>query len=190
MCELLELSLKDYKTCNALISSIGWDEFYRSICCYHMQQAIEKALKAVIDIKGVSMVYTHDIRILVDIVSDLGVQVPQNIVRLSDELTKWESSSRYSNSFKGLKQDLEDVMNSYIHLFNVVESISKTSTDNYENLIYKRLTEEDISESDVIVYINRIYSYIPPARHNFYGKTKLERVYNFLDKYFKEYYRE
>lgn len=50
MCLLLEKARKDYDTviCMQKVN----DELYLDICCYHIQQAIEKVIKCSIELNG------------------------------------------------------------------------------------------------------------------------------------------
>jgi HEPN domain-containing protein len=47
-----------------------------SILGFHAQQAIEKWLKAVLADKGIDFEYTHDLRRLIELVEELGINFP------------------------------------------------------------------------------------------------------------------
>jgi HEPN domain-containing protein len=47
-----------------------------SILGFHAQQAIEKWLKAVLADKGVDFEYTHDLRRLIELVEEIGINFP------------------------------------------------------------------------------------------------------------------
>ena len=57
MCLLLEKARKDYDTA-VYMQKIN-DEYYLDICCYHMEQAIEKVLKCSVELRGKKFSYTH-----------------------------------------------------------------------------------------------------------------------------------
>ena len=64
---------------------------------FHAQQAVEKAIKAVLVASGDEIPYTHDVGFLLDIVADRNITVPEPIVR-ADWLTPWAVAARYGGS--------------------------------------------------------------------------------------------
>lgn len=72
----------------------------RAIIGYNLQQAIEKCLKALIEYHAAQYgteryPFIHDIGELIDIVASLGINVPNELPDLSDDLTRWEADTRY-----------------------------------------------------------------------------------------------
>lgn len=65
-----------------------------SLLGFHAQQAVEKALKAVLAHAGVVFRRTHDIAELLDLLSDAGLPVPPHADRL-DELNPYAVEMRY-----------------------------------------------------------------------------------------------
>jgi len=65
-----------------------------SLAGFHAQQAIEKALKAVLAHSGVSFRRTHDIAELLDMLEDAGLAAPPHADRL-DELNPYAVEMRY-----------------------------------------------------------------------------------------------
>ncbi len=92
--DMVRLSEYDYLTCKAMEPHFP-DEFAVRTAAYHLQQAIEKQLKAMILFNGENPPFTHDIERLVGICSRLGMTFSDTLDEISDTLTLWESKSRY-----------------------------------------------------------------------------------------------
>lgn len=73
------------------------DEAYMNAVAYHLQQAVEKALKAFLECAGVTVPNTHDIDKLVRMSRDNGSQavVTEWVKEKADMLTRWETDTRY-----------------------------------------------------------------------------------------------
>ena len=65
-----------------------------SLAGFHAQQAVEKALKAVLTHAGIAYRRTHDIAELLDLAADAGLSAPPHADRL-DELTPYGVEYRY-----------------------------------------------------------------------------------------------
>ena len=61
---------------------------------FHCQQAIEKLLKAVLSLHGVRYRKTHDLRELMDLLTDAGSPVPEDLQEM-DRFTPYASLFRY-----------------------------------------------------------------------------------------------
>jgi len=70
------------------------DDVYDPVLGFHAQQAIEKAIKAVIAYKGIRLVKTHNLRMLVNICGDKGIDVP-GIDTSLERLTRYGVRDRY-----------------------------------------------------------------------------------------------
>jgi HEPN domain-containing protein len=71
------------------------DEAAARAASYHVQQAVEKLLKAYILFYGEEPPYRHDISELCGICVNLGAELPNEINEIADTLTLWESKTRY-----------------------------------------------------------------------------------------------
>ena len=88
---LLELARRDQRAFRKLASD---SSIHDSLCGFHAQQAVEKALKAVLAHSGVAHRRTHDIAELLDLVSDSGLAAPPFADRLY-ELNPYAVDYRY-----------------------------------------------------------------------------------------------
>ncbi len=75
----------------------GVPDVYLEDICFDAQQAAEKAIKAVLVLKGVDFPKTHDIADLVSLVADSGVPVPPEIAAAA-ELTEYAVVARYPSA--------------------------------------------------------------------------------------------
>ena len=87
------LATRDYTLCCKVEEDFP-DEYAVTAACFHMQQAIEKLLKALIISRGETPEYTHNISKLAKRCEDLGIELPEKLDDISDTLTMWESSVR------------------------------------------------------------------------------------------------
>ena len=69
-------------------------ETYLEDLCFQAQQAVEKAIKALLIKQGVAFPYVHDLAHLLTILEDAGERVPA-AVREAEELTRYAVVTRY-----------------------------------------------------------------------------------------------
>lgn len=180
MCDLWEKANNDFKVVKLIINSK--DRALKGICCYHIQQCIEKCLKYVLDMKGIKYKYKHDLTPLVNTCLNLGVRIPETIQDNIDTLTDWESSSRYDANFDAIDSDIEELIIGAEELLKNVKEldISSITIDMLKGKLLTMFPSQAESLDDLI---NEINSSIPPKALNSYGKNKIERVYNFANIY-------
>ncbi|MCR4755061.1 MAG: HEPN domain-containing protein [Lachnospiraceae bacterium] len=73
------------------------DKPLRLQAAYHLQQAIEKTIKLKAEIAGLSMLWGHDIDVLLKKCDDnnIDIDVPKYIRDKADVITHWEAECRY-----------------------------------------------------------------------------------------------
>jgi len=72
----------------------GEDAVHDALVGFHAQQAVEKALKAVLAHAGIAFRRTHDIAELLDLLTDSSLQAPPHSEQL-DELNPYAVEMRY-----------------------------------------------------------------------------------------------
>lgn len=88
---LLAAARQDHLACQLLASSPGMGD---GIVGFHAQQAVEKALKAVLSAHRVEFRRTHDLFVLLDLLQDHAVPHPPHADWL-DELNPYAVEARY-----------------------------------------------------------------------------------------------
>ena len=71
---------------------------------FHAQQAVEKAIKAVLVASGIAIPYTHDLGFLLDILGEHTISVPGSLAD-ADWLTPWAVAARYGASDAALDRE-------------------------------------------------------------------------------------
>lgn len=64
---------------------------------FHIEQALEKSLKAILSLRGIHFRRTHDIRELLDLLSDNEIELPEAFEHL-DEWTPYAVEYRYEDT--------------------------------------------------------------------------------------------
>ncbi len=111
MCVLLEKARKDYDVVKTM-SGIN-DELYLDVCCYHIQQAIEKVLKCSIEMKGCHFSFGHNISKTYMEYCQAGWQELRDLELMAGTITDWEAGSRYKESFYATLGQLQTAIEIY-----------------------------------------------------------------------------
>lgn len=100
------------------------NDSYMDSCCFHLQQTIEFLLKGIVELNGLRYAENHDIRANLNILNRENIDLPcEKELRLkADTLYKWETESRYKDSFIAAIKDIEEVMECAHVLFKYIES--------------------------------------------------------------------
>lgn len=114
MCLLIEKARKDYDVV-VTMRTLN-DDLYLDVCCYHMQQAIEKLLKCSIELCGERYPFTHAITPLYDLYLKTGWAQLEDLELMAGTITDWESSSRYKESFYATVRQLDRAISIYHEL--------------------------------------------------------------------------
>ena len=123
MSTLLSRSESDIAIAKLLLSPEGNptnDEMITDQAAYHVQQAIEKALKYKTEMLGIAYRKTHN---LVGLISDLeqnGFVVDDTLKSKAAEISGWEAASRYNDDFKAVKSEIESAIEIYENLKEII----------------------------------------------------------------------
>ena len=72
--------------------------------CFHAQQAVEKALKAVLVSRGIDFPLTHDLENLLEILRESGAEVPEQLDEIG-ELTPYAVETRYPGVWAAIARE-------------------------------------------------------------------------------------
>jgi hypothetical protein len=97
MSKYLSLIKADLRAVDAFVN--GNDEFDLNIAAYHCQQAVEKTCGYAAQLKGLKAIRSHNVTAWVEYLHDNHIFVPEKIIVNSDEISGWESGSRYNINF-------------------------------------------------------------------------------------------
>jgi len=91
---------------------IASDDCYLETCCFALQQCIELQLKGIVELHGEAYAENHEIRSNLNILNRKGITIPydKEIRLMADTLYKWETESRYKESFVAAYADVDEVM--------------------------------------------------------------------------------
>ena len=106
---LLDKAKKDIAVAEALYRQPEVDELFLDAISYHIQQAVEKALKYQMEESGIHYDYEHDIQNLIDAAldGDENIIVTDYIKDNTDMLTNWESKTRYITGYRVVKNRVD-----------------------------------------------------------------------------------
>jgi HEPN domain-containing protein len=77
-----------------VLARASGEGLYLEDLCFNLQQAVEKAIKALLIKHGVAFPYVHDIGELLILFEDMGQSVPE-VIRQSARLTRFAVFTRY-----------------------------------------------------------------------------------------------
>lgn len=92
----------DLRATRALVADTGQAN---DVIGFHAQQAVEKALEAVLVARGREVPYMHDLGLLLDIVAEHTTVTPESL-GAADWLTPWAVAARYGASDASLDREL------------------------------------------------------------------------------------
>ena len=83
------------------------DDAVLNIVAYHIQQAIELAIKHALECEGIRYPKAHEIEVLIQLLPGSYADIVGMLGRDSYMFTSWEAKTRYIKGFKVFLRDLE-----------------------------------------------------------------------------------
>jgi HEPN domain-containing protein len=122
--ELVRIWLKRAKS-NLLIAKAGkvFEDILYEDLCFDCEQAVEKALKALLVSIDVSFPRTHSIGHLIELIEEHSITVPDEI-KDSSSLTAYAVSTRYPGNFEPIdEQEYQETLETAEKVFTWVRKI-------------------------------------------------------------------
>lgn len=93
-------------------NKIYLNDCYLDSCCFNLQQCVEFLLKGIVELNGMQYAENHDIRANLNILNRASISIPREkeLRLMSDILYKWETESRYKDSFIAAVKDIDEVI--------------------------------------------------------------------------------
>ena len=125
-------------------NKIYQNDCYLDSCCFHLQQCVEFLLKGIVELNGLQYAENHDIRANLNILNRASVSIPREkeLRLMSDILYKWETESRYKESFIAAVKDIEEIMEYASELLDYVYAQLEVITVEETEFPSKRLTDD------------------------------------------------
>lgn len=115
-------ALANFKTARILFKCSSDDEQQLTIAGYHLQQALELAIKYILLINGVPIQKNHDIDQLIQIAKEkeIDLYLTEYLKEKSDVITLWETKSRYVLGFKLEAKRIEETISELEKYFDIL----------------------------------------------------------------------
>jgi HEPN domain-containing protein len=98
---LLQKAREDLSAAQVLVAT---EDQADHVIGFHLQQAVEKALKSVLAERAIEIPRTHDLGYLVELLGSFDIEIPEAITS-SDWLTPWGVLFRYDSNPDTLDRD-------------------------------------------------------------------------------------
>jgi HEPN domain-containing protein len=118
---LAKTDLQMAKNNLALLEGVQ-DEVYMNYIAYHVQQATEKMLKFLLELRGHTYPRTHKIGVLIDECLNYNISVPELIQDYDVVISEWATGTRYDSKFVTSKRQLKKVLDTLEKWFEEIET--------------------------------------------------------------------
>lgn len=111
MSSFLVIAQSDLQVASLIMNTLT-DELALCKAAYHVQQAVEKTLKGILELNGLDVSYkqyrTHDIDLLISFIQN-DRTVPDVIQERAFKITKWAVEARYNINYRVSFKELQIV---------------------------------------------------------------------------------
>lgn len=120
--DFIILADRDYQLCKKVENDFP-DEYAVSAAAFHIQQAVEKILKALIIINGQQPEFTNNIVKLSVKCLEMGIELPDTLEDVSEALTLWGISSGYDHFVAFSEKKYSKAKSIYTELNQKVQAV-------------------------------------------------------------------
>ncbi len=143
---LIKIAQSDLRMANFAIST--GDECDLRMAAYHIQQAVEKALKQILEDYGVSYTKTHKLYRLSALLPDSQAVLSRDLLALLKPglyvLTVWESESRYNTEFAASREEVLEMFSLAQAVLEAYALFEKQKQEIELNAACVKLSETDL----------------------------------------------
>lgn len=132
---LLKMAIKNLKVKEAIEITYPDDDGFTNLMGYHLQQAIELALKHVLETHGIKYPKTHEILDLIVILPENYKDCTEAIKMRSREISHLEANTRYNKNYRASKELINDVSDLANKLIVNIKTIEKKETKQIEQQV-------------------------------------------------------
>ena len=108
--DLLTRASKDIWLARVGLNNLTGDEIEYDVIGYHVQQAVEKLMKFILNERGIRFRKDHFIEQLVEQFEDNGIEVPDWVEVNSVMITSWATVTRYGESLVVVKGKMIEIL--------------------------------------------------------------------------------
>ncbi len=102
---LFQIARADLRLARLTLTGLN-DELALNMAAYHVEQAVEKLLKFSLNLSGVLYPATHNIGVLLDMLTDHRIRYPSWLDDVSYLLSSWSTQTRYNANFSVVRRDV------------------------------------------------------------------------------------
>lgn len=130
----LDIAYSNWEVSSILTASNADDENILNHAAYHLQQAVELALKYVLEQNGVSYPKTHDIEILLKAAKDNQIFLSKFdwIYEHAEMLSSWEAKTRYIVAYLVEKNKIMNALPEVHEFLSAIKELQFTTERDYD----------------------------------------------------------
>ena len=108
--DLLHRASKDLWLAKIALKHLTGDEFEYDVIGYHIQQAVEKLMKFILNENGIEFKKVHFIEQLCEQFDEEGLALPDWVEQNSVMLSRWATETRYGDNLVVVRKKMMDIM--------------------------------------------------------------------------------
>lgn len=115
--DLIKLAESDLKVAKLIIDSSN-DELMQNAAAYHVEQSVEKTLKAILAKNEIEAGITHNIQTLCDELDAAKIEYPVWLKDKAYDISSWATTIRYNTNFKSDHDEIVEIIGKTEQLIN------------------------------------------------------------------------
>ena len=122
---LYDKAVENLGVAKMIHAQMGDDEIYLNSIGYHLQQAVEIAMKYILEQNGIEYPHTHRIEYLISLAeqNEVDLALTEYIDEHSEMLSSWEANTRYITSYNLERRKVEKALTEVSEYLNNVRGL-------------------------------------------------------------------